>query len=37
MTDAFKAAIENLFKTIYEFVMGILAVEFPELDKIMGK
>ena len=36
MTKDFKAALENLFKTIYEFVMGILAVEFPELDKIVN-
>ena len=36
MTKDFKAALEELFNKILAFVLGILKVEFPELDKIMG-
>lgn len=36
MTDALKLQLEELFNKILAFVMSILKVEFPELDKIIN-
>ena len=36
MTDALKLQLEELFNKILAFVLGILKVEMPELDKIIN-
>ena len=36
MTEALKAQLEALFNQILAFVLGILKVEMPELDKIIN-
>ena len=36
MTADFKAALEELFNKILNFVLGILKVEFPEFGGILG-